>query len=253
MRIVIIGGSGLIGSKLGKKLKSSGHEVIAASRSSGVDTITGKGLVEALKNSQVVVDVTNTTSFDEKTSVEFFEKSCRNLLPVEKETGVKHHVALSIVGTDKLANIGYFRAKNIQEKLIKASGIPYTIVQATQFFEFLNGIAQSATEGQTVRLPPVLFQPIAADDVASILADIAVKTPLNKTLEIAGPECEPFPDLIRRYLNATHDSRVVKADSHASYFGMTVTKDSLVPGKNPRLGPTTLDSWLKSLVSKAIR
>lgn len=251
MKIIIIGGSGLIGAKLVKILKSLGHEVISASPSSGVDATTGKGLPEALKNSQVVVDVANCSSFDEKAAVEFFEKSGQNLSCAEKEAGVKHHVALSIVGTDRLGTSGYFRAKKTQEKLIKASGIPYTIVQSTQFFEFLNSIAQSATTGQTVRLPPVSFQPIAADDVASILADIAIKPPLNNTIEIAGPERAPFPDLIRKYLQATQDPRIVTADENARYYGMVVTEDALVPGKNPRLGPTTLESWLKSQVRKA--
>lgn len=248
MKIVIIGGSGLIGAKLVKILKSLGHEVMAASPSSGVDATTGKGLAEALKGAQVVVDVANSSSFDEKTAVEFFEKSSRNLFIAEKEAGVNHHVALSIVGTDRLANSGYFHAKNIQEQLIKASGIPYTIVQATQFYEFLNSIAQSATTGQTVRLPPVSFQPIAADDVASILADVAVKLPLNNTIEIAGPECARFPDLIRQYLKVTQDARMVIADDDARYFGMVITEDSLVPGKNPRLGSITLENWLKNQV-----
>lgn len=246
MKIVIIGGSGLIDAKLVKNLKSLGHEVIAASPSSGVDATTGKGLAEALKGSQVVVDVANSSSFEEKPAVEFFEKSSRNLSATEKEAGVKHHIALSIVGTDRMANSGYFHAKNTQEKLIKASGIPYTIVQSTQFFEFLKNIAQSATTGQTVRLPPVSFQPIAADDVVSILANIAVKPPLNHTIEIAGPERARFPDLIQQYLKGTGDGRTVIADDDARYFGMEITEDTLVPGKNPRLGPTTLESWLKN-------
>jgi uncharacterized protein YbjT (DUF2867 family) len=252
MKITIIGGSGFIGAKLVKILKTLGHQVIAASRSSGVDATTGKGLAEALKGAQVVVDVANSPSFDEKAAVEFFEKSSRNLSIAEKEAGIKHHVALSIVGSDRLKNSGYFRAKNTQEQLIKASGIPYTIVRSTQFYEFLNSIAQSATTGQTVRLPPVLFQPIAADDVVSILADVAVRLPLNNTIEIAGPECAPFPDLIRQYLKATHDAHKVIADDDARYFGMVITGDSLVPGKNPRLGSTTLESWLKSQVRAII-
>lgn len=246
MKIVIIGGSGLIGVKLVKNLKSLGHEVIAASRSMGVDATTGKGLSEVLKGSQVVVDVANSSSFEEKAAVEFFEKSNRNLSAAEKEAGVKHHVALSVVGTDRLANSGYFHAKNVQEKLIKSSGIPYTIVQSTQFFEFLNNIAQSATIGQTVRLPPVLFQPIAADDVASILADIAIQPPLNKSIEIGGPERARFPDLIQQYLKGIQDARTVIADEDARYFGVEVSEETLVPGKNPRLGPITLGSWLKS-------
>lgn len=242
MKIVIIGGSGLIGSKLGKQLKSLGHEVLSASPSSGVDAVTGKGLKEALEGASVVVDVSNSPAFDEKAASEFFEKSSRNLASAEKEAHVKHHVALSVVGTGKLG--GYFQAKNIQEKLIKASGIPYTIVQSTQFFEFINSIIQSATEGQTIRLPPVLFQPIAADDVASILADIALKPPLNQTIEIGGPKCAPFPELIQDYLNG-NEKRVI-ADLNAHYFGNAVSNDSLVPGKNPLLGTITLENWRKN-------
>lgn len=245
MRIIIIGGSGLIGAKLVKILRSSGHEVISASPSSGVDATTGKGLAEVLKGAQVVVDVANSSSFDEQAAIEFFEKSNRNLAAAEKEAGVRHHVALSIVGTDRLAGSGYFHAKNVQEKMIKNAGIPYTIVQSTQFFEFLKGIAQSAAEGQTVRLPPVFFQPIAADDVAAILADMAVRPPANLTIEIAGPQKGRFPDVIQEYLKATQDSLTVIADDHARYFGMVVAEGSLVPGKNPRLGSTTLQNWLK--------
>lgn len=250
MKIVVIGGTGLIGAKLVKILKGLGHEAIAASPSSGVDATTGKGLSEVLKGSQVVVDVSNSPSFEEKFAVEFFEKSNRNLAAAEKEAGVRHHVALSVVGTDRLATNGYFHAKSIQEQLIKASDIPYTIVQATQFYEFLNSIAQSATAGQTVSLPPVSFQPIAADDVASILADIAVKPPLNDTIEIAGPERAPFPNLIQRYLKATQDTSAVTANADARYFGIEVTENTLVPGKNPRLGTTTLESWLKNQMRK---
>lgn len=250
MKIVVIGGSGLIGKKLVKILKDLGHEALSASPSSGVDATTGKGLPEALKGSQVVVDVSNSPSFDEKAAVEFFEKSNRNLTAAEKEAGVRHHVALSVVGTDRLAASGYFHAKNIQEQLIKSSGIPYTIVQATQFYEFLNSIAQSATTGQTVRLPPVSFQPIAADDVAAILADIAVKPPLNDTIEIAGPERERFPNLIQRYLKATQNATTVTADADARYFGIAIAAETLVPGKNPRLGTITLESWLKNQVRK---
>jgi uncharacterized protein YbjT (DUF2867 family) len=250
MKIVVIGGSGLIGSKVVKILNSQGHETISASPSSGVDATTGKGLSEALNGSQVVVDVSNSPSFDEKAAVEFFEKSNRNLSAAEKKTGVRHHIALSVVGADLLATNGYFRAKNIQEQLIKASGIPYTIVRATQFYEFLNSIAQSATIEQKVRLPPVSFQPIAADDVAAILADIAVNPPLNDTIEIAGPERARFPNLIQRYLKATQETATVTADADARYFGTVINEETLVPGKNPRLGPTTLDSWLKNQVRK---
>lgn len=246
MRIIIIGGSGLIGAKLVKILRASGHEVISASPSSGVDATTGKGLAEVLKGAHVVVDVANSSSFDEQAAIEFFEKSNRNLAVAEKEAGVKHHVALSIVGTDRLAHSGYFHAKNVQEKMIKNAGIPYTIVQSTQFFEFLKSIAQSAVTGQTVRLPPVFFQPIAADDVAAILADMTVKPPANLTIEIAGPQRGRFPAVIEEYLKATRDSLPVITDEHARYFGMVVAEDSLVPGKNPRLGSITLENWLKS-------
>lgn len=244
MKIVIIGASGLIGAKLAKILQISGHEVISASRSTGVDVANGLGLLEALKGVEVVVDVANSSTFEEKAACEFFEKSSRNITIAEKEAGVKHHVALSIVGTDQLANYGYFHAKYVQEQLIKASGVAYTIVQATQFFEFLNSIAQSATVGQTVSLPPVAFQPIAADDVALVLANVALGAPLNNTIEIAGPERAPFPELIERYLKATQDKRTVKSDPKARYFGMEVSATTLVPGNNPRLGSTTLESWL---------
>lgn len=253
MKIVVVGGSGLIGSKLVKILKSLGHEVIAASPSTGVDATTGKGLANVLQGAHVVVDVSNSSSFDEKAAVEFFEKSNQNLSAAEKKAGVKHHVALSVVGTDRLRDRGYFHAKHIQENLIKASGIPYTIVQATQFFEFLNSIADSATSGQEVRLPPVFFQPIAADDIASILADVAIKPALNKTIEIAGPNRMRFPDLIRQYLKAIHDDREVIADVNAQYFGLAVTENVLVPGKNPRLGSTTLESWLQKQAHKVKR
>lgn len=246
MKIVVIGGSGLIGSKTVSILQSQGHEVLAASPSSGVDATTGKGLKEALKNAQVVIDVANIKDFDEKVATEFFEKSSRNLAAAEKEAGVKHHVALSIVGTQKLAKSGYFRAKNAQEALIKASGIPYTIVQATQFFEFLNSIAQSAISGETVRLPSVYFQPIAADDVAAILAEVALKPAINKTIEIAGPEKKRFPEFIRNFLKATHDNHTVIADDSAGYFGMEVTENSLVPDKDARLGNISLDNWIKN-------
>jgi uncharacterized protein YbjT (DUF2867 family) len=246
MKIVIIGGSGLIGSKLVKILQTSGHEAIAASPSTGVDATTGKGLAQTLKGAHVVVDVANSSSFDEKTAVEFFKNTNHNLTIAEKEADIKHHVALSVVGTDRLGNSGYFRAKNIQEQLIKASGIPYTIVQATQFYEFLSSIVDSATIEQFVHLPPVLFQPIAAEDVASILADVAVNAPLNKAIEIAGPDRARFPDLISNYLKAIHDTRKVVADAKANYFGIPVSENSLVPGKNPLLGSTTLEQWLRN-------
>lgn len=245
MKIVIIGGTGLIGKKLVKILKAQGHDVVAASPSTGVDTTTGKGLKEVLKGAQVVIDVANTQSLDEKSAVEFFEKSSRNLSLTEKEAGVKHHVVLSIVGTDRLGESGYMRAKYVQEKLIKSSGLPYSIIESTQFYEFLSNIADSATSGQTVRLPPVSFQPIAAEDVASILADVAVKPPINMTIEIAGPKRGSFPDIIEEYLKAMHDPRNVVADDNALYYGMVVTKDSLVPSKKPRLGSITLEDYAR--------
>jgi uncharacterized protein YbjT (DUF2867 family) len=245
MKIVVIGGSGLIGKKLVTILKSLGHEVTPASPSSGVDATTGKGLKEAISGAKVVVDVANSPSFDENSALEFFEKACYNLFKEEKAAGVGHHVALSVVGTEKLAKSGYFRAKNAQEHLIKASGLPYTIVQSTQFYEFLSSIAKSATEGQTVRLPQVAFQPIAAEDVAMILADIAVKPPLNHTVEIAGPKRAGFPEIVQEYLTAIQDGRKAVSDPKASYFGVTVMEDSLVPGKNPRIGPMTLENWLR--------
>ena len=251
MKIVIIGGSGLIGKKLIKILNAQGHEAISASPSSGVDATTGKGLKEVLKGADVVIDVANSPSFDEQTAVAFFEKSNQNLSKAEKEASVKHHVALSIIGTDRLANEGYFRAKFKQEQLIKASGIPYTIVQSTQFYEFLTSIAQSATIEQQVHLPPVLFQPIAADDVAAILADLATKTPLNQTVEIAGPRSASFADILQEFLEASHDERKAVSSDQAKYFGMEVVEDSLVPKNKARLGSTELKTWLESHQAKS--
>src|SRR5207248_3969961 len=209
MKIVIIGGSGLIGKKLVKNLRQHGHKVVAASPSSGVDTLTGEGLAEALVGASVVVDVANSPSFEDKAVLEFFETSGRNLLAAEAAAGVGHHIALSVVGTDRLLASGYFRAKMAQENLIKASAIPYTIVRATQFFEFVGAIAQSATDGQTVRLPPALMQPIVSDDVAAALADVAVEESLNGTVELAGPEPIRMDELIRRFLSASRDPRKV--------------------------------------------
>jgi uncharacterized protein YbjT (DUF2867 family) len=246
MRIVVIGGNGRIGSKLVIKLREQGHEVVAASPASGVNTITGEGLSEALAGAQVVVDVANSPSFDDKAVLEFFETSGRNLLAAEAVAGVKHHVALSVVGTDRLLASGYFRAKMAQEELIKAAAIPYTIVRATQFFEFVGAIAQSATDGQTVRLPPALMQPIASDDVAAALADVAIADPTNGTVEIAGPELIRMDELVRRFLVASKDSRQVSTDPEARYFGTPVNDRSLVPGDDPRIGPTRFESWLSS-------
>jgi len=244
MKIVVIGGSGLIGKKVVTNLRQHGHEVVAASPSSGVNTVTGEGLARALAGAQVVVDVANAPSWEDSAVLAFFETSGRNLLAGEAAAGVGHHVALSVVGTDRLLASGYFRAKMAQEKLIKASPIPYTIVRATQFFEFVGGIAQSATEGQTVRLPPVLMQPIAADDVAAVMADVALAEPLNGTFDLAGPEPIRQDDLVRQFLNATGDARKVMSDASALYYGINVNDQSLTPGENPRLGTTRFSDWL---------
>src|SRR6266513_1928843 len=244
MKIVVMRGSGLIGNKVVKNLRQQGHEVVAASPSSGVNTVTGEGLAQALAGAQVVVDVANAPSWEDKAVLAFFETSGRNLLAAEAVAGVGHHVALSVVGTDRLLASGYFRAKMAQENLIKASPIPYTIVRATQFFEFVGGIAQSATEGQTVRLPPVLMQPIASDDVAAVVAEVAVKKPLNGMIELAGPEPIRQDELVRQFLKATGDARTVIADPKALYFGIAVNDQSLTPGDNPRLGPTHFADWL---------
>src|SRR5438477_10090798 len=244
MKIVVIGGSGLIGRKVVMNLRQHGDEVVAASPSSGVNTVTGEGLARALAGAQVVVDVANAPSWEDDAVLAFFETSGRNLLAAEAAAGVGHHVALSVVGTDRLLASGYFRAKMAQEKLIKASPIPYTIVRATQFFEFVGGIAQSATEGQTVRLPPVLMQPIAADDVAAVMADVALAEPLNGTFDLAGPEPIRQDDLVRQFLNATGDARKVMSDASALYYGINVNDQSLTPDENPRLGTTRFSDWL---------
>ena len=244
MKIVVIGGSGLIGKKVVTNLRQHGHEVVAASPSSGVNSVTGEGLAQALAGAQVVVDAANAPSWEDNAVLAFFETSGRNLLAAEAAAGVGHHVALSVVGTERLLASGYFRAKMAQEKLIKASPIPYTIVRATQFFEFAGGIAQSATEGQTVGLPPVLMQPIAADDVAAVLADVALAEPLNGTFELAGPEPIRQDDLVRQFLKATRDARTVVTDASATYYGINVNDQSLTPGENPRLGTTRFSDWL---------
>ena len=244
MKIVVIGGSGLIGKKVLVNLRQRGHEVLAASPSSGVNTVTGKGLAQALAGAQVVVDVTNAPSWEDNAVLTFFETSSRNLLAAEAAAGVGHHVALSVVGTDRLLVSGYFRAKLAQEKLIKASPIPYTIVRATQFFEFVGGIAQVATEGRTVRLPPVLMQPIASDDVGAVMADVALAEPLKGTVELAGPEPIRQDDLVRQFLSATGDARTVITDPQALYYGIAVNDRSLTPGGHPRLGPTRFEDWL---------
>jgi uncharacterized protein YbjT (DUF2867 family) len=245
MKIVVIGGSGLIGTKLVNNLRQRGLEVVAASPSSGVNTLTGEGLAKALEGAQVVVDVANAPSWEDKAVLDFFETSGRNLLSAEAAAGVRHHVALSVVGTDRLLASGYFRAKMAQENLIKASQLPYTIVRATQFFEFVGSIAQFATEGATVRLPSALMQPIVSDDVAAALADVAIAEPLNDTVELAGPEPIRMDELVRRFLSANGDPRKVITDVHALYYGIEVNDQSLVPADNPRLGSTHFADWLK--------
>ena len=244
MKIVVIGGSGLIGKKLVNNHSQHDHEVVAASPSSGINTLTGEGLAEALAGAQVVVDVANSPSFEDKAVLEFFETTGRNLLAAEAAAGVGHHVALSVVGTDRLLASGYFRAKVAEENLIKASKIPYTILRSTQFFEFVSGIAQSATDGQTVRLSPALVQPIVSDDVAAALVQVVVDAPLHGTVELAGPEPIRLDELVRRFLSANQDARQVVADVHARYFGAELNDQSLIPGDHPRIGPTRFDDWL---------
>ncbi len=247
MKIVVIGGSGLIGTQLVKILRERGHEVIAASRSSGVNTLTGEGLGEAFAGTAVVVDVANSPSFEDKAVLEFFETAGRNIHAAETAAGVGHHVALSVVGTDRLLASGYFRAKMAQENLIKASKIPYTIVRATQFFEFVSSIVQAATDGPTVRLSPALMQPIASADVAAILADVAVAKPLNATFDIAGPDPIRMNNLGQQYLSGSGDSRKILTDANAGYFGTPVDDHSLTPDANDpklRLGPTRFADWL---------
>lgn len=250
MKIVVIGGTGLIGSKLVTKLRAQGHEAVAASPNSGVNTLTGEGLTGVLADASVVVDVSNSPSFEPAAVLKFFETSTRNLLTYEAEAGVGHHVALSIVGSERLPENGYFRAKVAQEKLIKESSIPYSIVHSTQFFEFVKGIADDATSGSVVHIAPVAFQPIAGDDVASALARVAVGTPLNGTIEIAGPERTRFDEFIRRGLSARHDPREVIADTHARYFGSELSETSLVPGDHAQLGETRFEDWLRSATSQ---
>jgi uncharacterized protein YbjT (DUF2867 family) len=243
MMIVVIGGTGLIGSKTVERLRKEGHHVLAASPSSGVNTVTGEGLADALAGAQVVIDLANSPSFEDKAVLEFFEASGRNLLAAEAAAGVKHHIALSIVGAERLPNSGYLRAKMAQERLIKESGIPYTIVHSTQFFEFLGGIAQSATDGDTVTLPSAYFQPIASDDVADIMTDVALSAPINGMIEIAGPEPVRMNELVARFLKTTNDPRKVIGDPHARYFGTELDDRSLVPGDNPRIGAARFEDW----------
>jgi uncharacterized protein YbjT (DUF2867 family) len=245
MKIVVIGGSGLIGSKLAGKLGTQGHQAVPASPNSGVNTLTCEGLAEVLKGASVVVDVSNSPSWEDAAVLKFFETSTRNLLTYEAAAGVGHHVALSVVGTDRLSESGYFRAKIAQEKLIKESSIPHSIVRATQFFEFLKGLADISLDGDKVHLPPVLFQPMAADDVASGVGRIAVGPPVNGIVEIGGPEQFRVDELVRRRLESLQDPREVIADPHARYSGAELGERTLLPGKDARLGETRFADWLK--------
>jgi uncharacterized protein YbjT (DUF2867 family) len=251
VKIVIIGGSGLIGSKIVTKLREQGHEAIAASPNSGVNTVTGEGLADVLKGSSVAVDVSNAPSWEDSAVMKFFETSTRNLLAYEAAAGVGHHVALSVVGSERLLESGYFRAKIAQENLIKSSSIPYSIVRATQFFEFIKGIADQATEGNTIRLPSALIQPMAADDVASAVGRIAVGTPLNGTVEIGGPEKFPLYELVRRGLAARKDPREVVADPQARYYGIKLSETMLIPGRDARLGETHFETWLSQSTNQS--
>jgi uncharacterized protein YbjT (DUF2867 family) len=251
MKIVVIGGTGLIGSKTVPILRQGGHEVVAASPNSGVNTITGEGLNEVLAGAQVVIDLANSPSFEDKAVLEFFQTSGRKLHAAETAAGVGHHVALSIVGTDRTPDNGYFRAKVAQENLIRAAGIPFTIIRSTQFLEFLKGIAESGADGNTVRISPGLFQPIAADDVAPVVAEVALAAPRNGIVEIAGPERAPFSEIVARYLKAVGDPRQVVSDPEARYFGGLVEEYSLVPLGEAHLGRIGLDEWLRRSQAKA--
>ncbi len=251
MKIIVIGGSGLIGSRLVKKFGEQGHEAIAASPKSGVNTLTGEGLAEALKGASVVVDVSNSPSWEDAAVMKFFETSTRNLLAYEAAAGVGHHVALSVVGSERLLESGYFRAKIAQEKLIKESSIPYSIIRATQFFEFVQGIADFSTDGNKVRLPPALIQPMAADDVASAVGRIAMGAPVNGTVEVGGPEQFRLDELVRRGLAARKDPREVVADPHARYYGVELSESTLVPGDDAQLGQTRFADWLKHSTFRA--
>jgi uncharacterized protein YbjT (DUF2867 family) len=252
MKIIVIGGTGLIGSKLVPKLRERGHEAIAASPNSGVNTVTGEGLADVLKGASVVVDVSNSPSWEDSAVLNFFEASTRNLLSSEAVAGVKHHVALSVVGTQRLTESGYFRAKIAQENLIENGKIPYSIVQATQFFEFLKGLADISFDGKKVRVPDALFQPMSADDVATALTKIAAEQPVNGTIEIAGPEPFRLEELVRRHLAHLKDTREVVADPHARYSGAQLSERTLVPGKDARLGETRYETWLTLPAAKAV-
>jgi uncharacterized protein YbjT (DUF2867 family) len=250
MKIVVIGGTGLIGTKLVKNLGARGHDVLAASPNTGVNAITREGLAEAVDGADVVVDVANAPNWEDQAVLEFFETSSRNLLAAEAAAGVHHHVALSIVGSERLPDCGFFRAKVAQEKLIKASPIPYTILRATQFFEFVGGITQAGVVGEEVHLSPALIQPIASTDVAAALTDLVVAPPLNGTVEVAGPEAMPLDELGRRFLRATRDSRKVVPDVHARYFGGLLSDRSLTPGENARIGAIRFEDWLATSAAR---
>lgn len=253
MKIVVLGGTGLIGSKLVPKLRERGHEVVPASPKSGVNSLTGQGLAEAMKGASVVVDVSNTPSWEDAAVMSFFETSTRNLLSYEAAAGVAHHVALSVVGSERMLESGYFRAKIAQEKLIKSSSIPYSIVRATQFFEFVKGIADFSTDGNKVRLPSALIQPMAADDVATAVARVALGSPVNGTFEVGGPEKFPLVELARRALAAWKDPREVVADPHARYYGIVLSQKTLLPGDDARLGDTRFETWLRQPAAKTAR
>jgi uncharacterized protein YbjT (DUF2867 family) len=249
MKIVVIGGTGLIGSKLVEKLREDGHEPLAASPDTGVNTLTGEGLTEALEGAQVVVDVANAPMWDDAAVLDFFQTSSRNLLAAQAAAGVKHHVVRSVVGADRLQESGYLRAKVAQEETVRAAAVPYTILRATQFFEFIGRIADSSTDGNTVRLAPVFVQPESADDVAGALAEVAVSEPVNGIVELAGPEQFRLDELARRVLSARNDPRPVTADVHARYFGAELDDHSLTPGKNARIAPTRFEDWLSRSVA----
>lgn len=253
MNIVVIGGSGLIGSKLVKNLRERGHDVLAASPSTGVNSITREGLAQAMDGADIVVDVANAPSWEDQAVLEFFETSSRNLLAAEAAAGVRHHVALSIVGTERLPENGYFRAKVAQESLIKASGIPYSILRATQFFEFVGAIADSFAVGEELHVSPALIQPLASDDVVAALTDVVLAAPLNGTVEVAGPEAMPIDELVRRFLRATRDTRRVVPDVHARYYGAVLDDQSLTPGQHPRLGAIRFEDWLARSMAEAGR
>jgi len=250
MKIVVIGGSGLIGAKLVNKLQEQGHEAVAASPKTGVNTLTGEGLAEVLKGASVVVDVSNSPSWEDADVMKFFETSTRNLLDYEAAAGVRHHVALSVVGTERLLASGFFRAKMAQENLIKGSSIPYSIIRATQFFEFVKGIADFSTDGNKVRLPSALIQPMAADDVASAVGRIATRAPVNGTVEVGGPEQFRLDELVRQDLAARKDPREVVADPHARYYGVELSERTLLPGDGARLGETRFEDWLSRSASQ---